>query len=82
MSGLKYLHTPLVRRRFFYPKVMGAAISLANFNLSDWSDFFKETGTEWFEKLISDGTIGALKTQDQLVDLLQRHNCQAKVMRY
>ncbi|WP_444919798.1 hypothetical protein ACJJID_12710 [Microbulbifer sp. CnH-101-G] len=62
--------------------LMGGKISLIKFNASDWHDFFKDTNSTWFQKLIADGTLFSINEESDFLDLLAKNNCSVKIVCY
>ncbi|QMV14617.1 hypothetical protein [Vibrio spartinae] len=55
--------------------LMGGSFPLSSFNTAQWKDIFKETDSQWFSDYISNGMLASLKTEDDLIKLLESNNC-------
>lgn len=62
--------------------LMGGTISLSGFDVSQWSEIFKETDSEWFMKNIADGVLEKVTDENDFKDLLIRNGGQLKTIKY
>lgn len=62
--------------------LMGGAISLHRFDSSKWGDIFHKTGSIWFLRYLEDGTVSALTSEQDFVNLLKNSGCDVRKFEY